>query len=175
MRKSTPLGICLMLTLGLAGCEERQSSVRFKAPSLAPSPAPPPVPPVPSVPQELWILTGTYIGHTGPEACIPPFDGNPRKPIDSKLVILRSGESIDLLTEHDHYVGTVTADGFSATTSNDGTWQCGEARLQYRTEARVSGRFSLDGRSFTGKEEVLFRLESGETISRQWDWSATRQ
>jgi hypothetical protein len=165
--------ILFVLTTCL-GCSGR-SVVPPTTPSSAMSPVPP-GPVLTAIPQQRWSLTGTYMGHSGPPACIPPFDGNPGKPIGSVIVIQRSGDSIDVITEHDHYVGTVAADQFSATDRDDvgGTWQCGDKRLHFSTEGHVSGRFSGDGRALVGEEGVVFRLESGETISRRWDWSATR-
>jgi hypothetical protein len=91
------------------------------------------------------------------------------------IVIRRSGDAIEVLTEHDHYTGRVTADQVSASDSDAGIWHCGEARIAYNSEGYVVGRFSADGRSFAGEEGVAFRLESGEAITRRWQWSAVRQ
>jgi hypothetical protein len=168
-----PIVIVLLLALGQAGCGSH-SSVQSTAPTPATSSVA--LPPVQSGPQEIWILTGTYAGHTGPAACIPPFDATAvQTPITGPIIIQRSGESIDVITEHDHYVGTVVADAYSATDSDVGTWQCGAVRFNFRSEGHVSGHFSADGRSLTGEEGVVFRLESGETITRRWEWHATRQ
>ena len=171
MTMRLPIGIVLLLALGQAGCDSHSSVL-----STAPTPSPVAPALVQSVPQEIWILTGTYAGHTGPAACIPPFDATVvQTPITGPIVIQRSGESIDVITEHDHYVGTVVADAYSATDSDVGTWQCGAVRFSFRTEGHVSGHFSADGRSLTGEEGVVFRLESGETITRRWEWRASRQ
>ena len=166
--------LVLLLVQGVAGCDSHSAG-----PPTAPS-TPPPVnpPPIPgAVAEERWTLTSTYIGHSGPIACIPPFDGIPRNPFDSVLLIQRSNDTIQLRTEHDHYVGIVVGNEFSATESYDSgeTWQCGEARIHFRTEGRVSGRFSDDGRALTAEDVASFRLDSGETINRRWSWSATRQ
>lgn len=171
MRISAGFLVLALAAPGLAGCDSHSSSLL-----TAPTPAVLPTPlPVASVPQELWSVTGTYAGHTGPAACIPPFDGNAvQTPINGVIVILRSGESLTVVTEHDRYVGAVVADEYYATDSDAGIWQCGAARLSFRTEGYVSGRFSADGRSLTGEEGVVFRLESGETITRRWNWSGTR-
>jgi hypothetical protein len=168
-----PIGIVLVLALEQAGCDSHSSVL-----STAPTPTPSSVAPTPvqSIPQETWILTGTYAGHTGPAACIPPFEATVvQTPITGPVVIQRSGESIDVITEHDHYKGTVVADAYFATDSDVGTWQCGAVRLSFRTEGHVSGHFSTDGRSLTGEEGVVFWLESGETITRRWEWRASRQ
>jgi hypothetical protein len=172
-----PTAFVLILTLGLTGCDSHSSVLRTRT-VTTPAALPEITAPVPSTPQELWNLTGTYAGHTGPAACIPRFDSNAvQTPINSVIEIQRSGGSIQVLTEHDHYVGTVAADEFSAADSDSdrGTWQCGAALLGFRTGGHVSGHFSADGRSLTGEEGVVFQLESGETITRRWDWRATRQ
>jgi hypothetical protein len=163
----------LGLTYALAGCDTR-SPDGLPAPPVAPTVRPEPASPVAG---ERWNLTGTYAGHTGPAECIQPFDGNVRPPENSVLVIYRSGESITLVTDHNRYVGLLVAENFSASDSDDSgaSWQCGAAQIRYRLEGQVSGRFSADGRTLTGKEFALARLASGETVTRQWDWSATRQ
>jgi hypothetical protein len=141
----------------------------------------PPIVSSPPVPNgdagERWLLMSTYIGHSGPAACIQPFDGMAREPIAGTLVIHRSGESIQFVTEHNRYSGTISGDQFSAAENDDAgaTWECGGERLRFRTEGSVSGRFSNDGRALTGEEVAVFRLESGATIRRQWNWSASRQ
>lgn len=126
---------------------------------------------------EHWLLTGTYIGHTGPENCISPYTGNRGTPTVSALSIQRSGEWIRVSTEHDDYMGTVVADEFSVseTEQTSGLWDCGSERRPFRFEGFVSGRFSTDGRSLAAEEVALFRLDSGETITRRWRWAATRQ
>lgn len=170
MAKRAPIEIILLLALGFAACDNHSPVLStFPTSPVAP-------PPVQSVAGEIWNLTGTYAGHTGPAACLPPFDATVvQTPITGTIRIQRSGESIDVITEHDHYVGTVVADAYSATDSDTGTWQCGAARFSFRTEGHVSGHFSADGRSLIGEEGVVFRLENGDTITRRWDWTAFRQ
>jgi len=166
-----PLELVLLLALGIAACDSSPSVL-----PTAPTPPLPAGPPVPSVQGETWNLTGTYAGHTGPVACIAPFDATlVQAPITGTIRIQRSGESIDVITEHDHYVGTVVGTTYSATDSDTGTWQCGAARYGFRADGHVSGNFSADGLSLMGEEGVVFRLESGETITRRWVWTATRQ
>lgn len=168
----------LVLACCVASCDG-PSSAPSTTPTQTPLPPPANPPPIPHGPMdgERWNLAGTYTGHTGPEACLPPFDGNPREPGNSVLVIQRAGESIDFWTEHDHYVGTVKQGKFFATEIDDAgsTWQCGDRRLRFRYEGEVSGRFSEDGRALTGEEAAVFHLESGDTIRRRWSWNAVRQ
>ena len=172
MRKAAGI-LVVVLTCTLPGCDSSSGKLSM-APSVAVLPTI--TPPLPSVPRELWSVTVTYAGHTGPATCLAPFDGSVvQTPITGVVGMLRAGGSITVVTEHDQYVGAVLADEYSATDSDAGTWQCGAARLSFRTEGHVSGRFSTDGRALTGEEGVVFRLESGETITRRWDWKGTRK
>ena len=167
--------IGVILATCVAACNDSPSQLPA-GPTAAASPVnPSPVPA--TVAQERWNLTRTYTGHTGSEACLLAFDGIVRTPSDSLLLIQRSGVSTRFLTaDHNTYVGTVAGDEFFATEIEDSgsTLQCGGSRLRFRTEARVSGRFSSDGRALVGEETSVFLLESGATIVRHWDWSAKR-
>jgi hypothetical protein len=167
--------VVLIVAQGLMGCDGRPAAL-----PIAPSPTEVPVSLSAQTPgtagQEQWKLTGTYIGHSGPEACISPVSVTAGQPVHSVLVIQRSGESVQFFTEHDHYIGSVVGDEFIANETQDpgGLWDCAAARIPFRFEGRVSGRFSPDGRSLTGEEAAVFMLESGETIKRRWAWIAAR-
>ena len=126
--------------------------------------------------QERWTLTRTFTGHTGSEGCNLALDAIGGGASDSVLLIQRSDASLRFFTvNHNNYVGILAGDEFLATEKEAGpTLQCGEARLSFRTEARVSGRFLPDGRSLVGTETSVFLLGSGKTITRRWDWRATR-
>jgi hypothetical protein len=130
--------------------------------TTAPSPEAPT--PVPSVPQDIWIPMATYAARTGPVTCIQPFDATvTQTPVTVRIAIERSGDTIDVITEHDRYVGTVVTDAYSATDSDVGTWQCGAVQLNYRSEGHVSGHFSADGGSLMGEEGPCF----GSNLERQ--------
>jgi hypothetical protein len=126
--------------------------------------------------QERWTLSRTFTGHTGSEGCALAFDAIGRAASDSVLVLQRSNATLRFVTaDHNNYVGTLAGNEFLATETEAGpTLQCGESRLSFRTEARVSGRFSSDGDSLVATETSVFLLESGRTITRQWDWQARR-
>jgi hypothetical protein len=126
--------------------------------------------------QERWTLTRTFTGHTGAEGCNLALDAIGRVAADSVLVVQRSDTSMRFFTaDHNTYVGTVAGNEFLAAEREAGsTLQCGDAQVSFRTEARVSGRFASDGRSLIGTETSVFLLESGKTITRQWDWQARR-
>src|SRR5688500_18031292 len=99
---------------------------------FAPSPAQP-IAPSPAAPWyadgNRWNLQATYQGHTGPEACVPAFDGTPGKPIAYVLGVQRYAATIHLVTEHNHYLGTIVDNQFVANDNYDdgATWQCGAA------------------------------------------------
>ena len=126
--------------------------------------------------QERWNLTRTFTGHTGSEGCNLALDEVGRVASEAELLIQRSSASMRLFTaDHYDYVGMLAGSEFLAVATEAGpTLQCGEARLGFRTEARVSGRFSSDGLSLVGTETTVFLLDSGRTITRQWIWQARR-
>ncbi len=167
--------IVLIASNCVVGCRDGSSQLPT-APTSAASPTiPSPVPATGA--QERWNLTRTFTGHTGSEGCTLALDTIGRVVVDSVLLIQRSGASMRLFTaDHNTYVGTAAGNEFFATEIEDfgSPLQCGEARLRFRTEARVSGRFSSDGSALTGEETSVFLLESGKTITRHWDWQARR-
>jgi hypothetical protein len=170
---------CLTLASALSVACDRDSQPPLTFPFNVPPPPPSSTPvqlPVP-VPKERWNLATTYLGHSGPPACIKPFDGIVRPPIELEIMILRSAESIEMWTRQgDYYVGTIAGDDFVASQSYEEpkeTWLCGEqGRFHYRVEEYLSGHFSGDGRALMGEQVALARLESGETITQRWGWSA---
>jgi len=173
MARDASIAFAVLLALGFGGCNGSTPTAptQAAAPSVGASPSP-----GLNVPRESWKVAVTYAGHTGPAACLPPFDATiVQTPTTGSIVIQRSGDSIEVITEHDHYVGTVLADMYSATDSDTGTWTCGAATLGFTTEGHASGRFSADGMSLAGEEGVVFRLANGETITRRWEWRGTRQ
>lgn len=165
-----PITAVVLALNGLMGCSGGLSQL----------PAAPTVASVPSISatggQERWNLTRTFTGHTGSEGCTLALDAIGRAASDSVLLVQRSGASMRLFTaDHNNYVGLLAGNEFLATENESGsTLECGDARIPFRTEARVSGLFLSDGRSLVGKETSVFLLESGKTITRNWDWRATR-
>ena len=170
--------LVLGLAHGLVGCD-RDSQPPLTFPFNVP-------PPATAVPVELpvpvlkrWNLATTYLGNSGPPACIKPFSGIAGTPIESVIIMHRSAESLEVWTaQGDYYVGTIAGDDFVASESYEEpkeTWLCGEqGRFHYRVEEYLSGHFSVDGRALMGEQVALIRLESGETITQRWEWSASQ-
>jgi len=159
----------------MVGCSGSSSPLPA-APTSAASPAIP-SPVSATTPQERWNLTRTFTGHAASEGCTLAFDAINRTAADSVLLIQRYGAFVHFFTaDHNNYGGTLAGNEFFVTETEDSgsTLQCGEARLRFRTEARVSGRFSSDGSVLVGEETSVFLFESGKTIVRHWDWQAKR-
>ena len=166
--------LVLMVPSWVVGCSGGLSQLPA-APTSVASPTIPSAVPATGA-QERWNLTRTFTGHTGSEGCTIALDEIGRMASDSVLLIQRSDESMRFFTaDHNDYVGSVDGNEFFASEIEAGsTLQCGEARLRFRIEGRVSGRFSSDGRSLVGQEISIFLFESGKMIIRRWDWQARR-
>jgi hypothetical protein len=165
-----PTTVVVLALTGAIGCSGGLSQPPT-APTVAAS-----VPSSVLAAQERWNLTRTFTSHTGSEGCTLALDSIGRAPSDSVLLIQRSEASMRFFTaDHNTFVGTMAGDEFSATEREAGsTLECGGARLPFRTETRVSGRFSSDRRALVGQETSVFLFDSGRTITRQWDWQARR-
>jgi hypothetical protein len=165
----------IALTPILAGCGS-SLAVPPTAPTSAQSPAP-----GPTVAGERWNLTAVLRSIPRPEAC--SSDGLRMalgQSYDFLMTIERSGGSIHLsLSDPDdpsdrfgEYEGTVVDDVLTAAIQSvSGQTECGHGRAG----ARVSGRFSGDGRALTAEEVKSLQLDSGETLLFYYDWSADRQ
>ena len=168
--RTIPITVVFLALSGLMGCSGGLSQL-----PAAPTPAASIPSSVPAA-QERWNLTRRFTGHTGSEGCTLALDSIDSAASESVLLIQRSDASMHFLTaDHNKYVGLLAGNEFLATESESGsTLECGDARIRFRTEARVSGQFSPDGRSLVAKETSVFVLESGKTITRHWDWQARR-
>lgn len=166
--------LVLMAPNWVVGCSGGLSQLPAAPTSVASSTIPSAVPVTGA--QERWNLTRTFTGHTGSEGCTLALDEIGRMASDSVLLIQRSDESMRFFTaDHNTYIGKADGNEFFATEIEAGsTLQCGEARLRFRIEGRVSGQFSSDGRSLVGQEISIFLFESGKMIIRRWDWTARR-
>lgn len=168
--RTIPITFVFLALNGLAGCSGGLSEL-----PAAPTATSSITPSVPAA-QERWNLTRTFTGHTGSEGCTLALDSIGTAASESVLLIQRSDASMRFFTaDHNTYVGLLAGNEFLVIENESGaTLECGNARIRFRTEARVSGQFSSDGRSLVGRETSVFLLESGKTITRHWDWQAKR-
>src|SRR5688572_16152642 len=160
--------LVLMVPSWVVGCSGGLSQLPAAPTSVASTAVPSAVPARGT--QERWTLTRTFTGHTGSEGCTIALDEIGRMPSDSVLLIQRSDESMRFFTaDHYHYVGTVEGNEFFATVVEAGsTLQCGEARLRFHIEGRVSGRFSSDSRSLAGEEIRSEERRVGKGCRSRW-------
>ena len=156
------------------GCDaERRPSTPI-SPSPPVTHAPPPPTPDPSAPGELWSLTTTIVSVEG-SACFWS------QPVGAKidnwtLAVDRSGTQVRLLYDvynpHDNvlFVGVVDDQSFTAVSdSYRSGWQCSGG---VTFSSSVAGRFSLDGRSLSGRERLIYRLDRGDELIITLEWNA---
>jgi hypothetical protein len=103
------------------------------------------------------------------------------------MAIQRSGDSMVLIYDVDNvaegltqYAGTAVGKEFTAaraTGNGNGRIFCSGGRtFDARSDSsQVSGRFSDDGRTLTATEVGSYHLTSGETLTFESDWTASRQ
>ena len=169
----------LVLVVGNGGCSSDRA---FRLPTA------PTTPPAASAPSAEWIwerwnLTTTHLGAVGLDAC--PSLGSP--PVGAvghwTLATERSREAlfvsaVNQSNRNDHvsYGGTIDGEAFLVTTGvGGGSMTCGDTRVAFRDEQRVTGRFADDGRALVGEEVYSLWLASGATLTWHTEWRATRQ
>ena len=183
MRTLTGIVAVLLIQL-LTACD--------RASPVAPSPPPPPPsPPAPTSPPaangEKWDLMTALTSITGPKECVAAGTYDPTIDVShSLLTIERSGDSMHLIASSirnpaDAYEYTATVAGAdfsgSGTTISSGYFTCGQSGRDYvyRGEDHLAGRFSADGNTLTADQELVFQLTSGNLITYDFAWTATRQ
>jgi hypothetical protein len=179
-RRTQWAAVFVALTPILAGCGS-SLPVSPTAPTSFQSPAP-----EPTVAGERWNLTITLRAATGAQGCAVDLTHmHVGEPSNWLMGVERSGELIHLVVSDLHdptyrfeYDGTVAEDVFTAAINTPaGAGWCRQqgGRVQFSAETHVSGRFSGDGVALTAEQVDSLQFKSGETLSLQYDWSATRQ
>jgi hypothetical protein len=169
-------GTSLVVALALNGhgCEADR---RIRSP-VSPSPAVATVPPVPdpSPAGERWKLTTTIVALEG-SACFWRQPAGTR--FENWTLSVERIESLvrfvyDVNNPHDNllFVGTVNGQSFSAASeSYRGFWPCaGSVTLS----SSVVGSFSTDGRTLSGRERLVYRVDGGGDLVVSFEWNATR-
>ena len=165
-----------VLTVGLAltgyGCGDE---ARLGTP-VSPSPPVQGLPPASPVEGELWSLTTTIVSLEG-SAC---FWTQPvGKQFDWTLSVERNGAQVrfvyDVNNPHDNlsFVGPVDEESFTAVSDTYRSfWQCaGGVTLS----SSVIGSFLLDGRTLSGRERLIYRVDSGGELIITFEWNAARR
>ena len=124
---------------------------------------------------ELWRLTTTIVSLEG-SACFWPHPVG--KKFDSTLSVERNGAQVrfvyDVNNPHDNllFVGAVHEQSFTAASDTyRSSWQCaGGVTLS----SSVVGSFSSDGRTLSGRERLMYRVDAGSELIITFEWNATR-
>jgi hypothetical protein len=125
---------------------------------------------------DLWRLTTTIVSLEG-SACFwtqpvgATFD-------NWTLSVERSGPQArfvyDVNNPHDNvlFVGAVSGQSFSATSATyRSSWACA---ANVEISSSVFGTFSLDGRTLSGRERLIYRVSGGSELVITFDWNASR-
>jgi len=125
---------------------------------------------------ELWRLTTTIVSLEG-SACfwIQPVGA---KFDDWTLSVERSGAQVrflyDVHNPHDNmlFVGAVNEQSFTAVSdAYCSGWQCAR---NVTFSSSVFGSFSSDGRTLSGRERLIYRVDGGSELIITLEWNATR-
>jgi hypothetical protein len=80
----------------------------------------------------------------------------------------------DVNNPHDNFlfVGAVHEQSFTATTATYRSfWQCAGA---VAISSSVVGSFSPDGRTLSGRERLIYRVDGGTELTITLEWNAAR-
>ena len=146
--------------------------------TVLPSPTPPPSPTVldRNPAGELWSLTTTIVSLEG-AACFWT------QPVGARfdnwtLSVERSGAQVrfvyDIHNPHDNssFVGSIKEQSFTAVSDTSrSSWQCAR---DVTISSSVVGSFSSDGRTLSGRERLMYRVNGGSDLIITFDWNAAR-
>jgi hypothetical protein len=144
-----------------------------------PSPMVPDAPPRPGPDRnfagELWRLTTTIVSLEGSACFWQPVGAT----FDRwTLSVERSGSQVrfiyDVNNPHDNilFVGTVNEQSFTAVSDTyRSSWQCAGG---VTISSSVVGSFSSDGRTLSGRERLIYRVDGGSELIITFEWNATR-
>ncbi len=164
-------GLTVALALTGAGCGAEHG------PSTPVSPSPPVQgpPPAPPFAGELWSLTTTIVSLEG-SVCFWPHPVD--KKFDWTLSVERNGAQVrfvyDVNNPHDNllFVGAVNEQSFTAMTDTYRSgWQCAGG---VTFSSSVIGGFLSDGRTLSGRERLIYRVDGGSELIITFEWNATR-
>jgi hypothetical protein len=137
------------------------------------SPPPPSVAFPPKSAGELWDLTTTIVSLEG-SACFWPHPVG--KKFDWTLSVERNGAQVRLVYDvnnpHDNllFVGPVHDQSFSAVSDTYRSfWQCAGG---VTISSSVIGTFSSDGRTLSGQERLIYRVDGGSELIIALEWNA---
>lgn len=152
----------------LVGCNDSSPT----EPKLVVVPTPTPQP-TPVAAQGTWSLTSTVTAASGSFCIFLPSVG---QSFHTTFTIQRNGDLVTFVMPDpiDWEQYTVAQSGLSFASAplvaDSGMGMC----ARYRQTEGLTGAFSADGNQVTASESWSFALDSGETVTRTFSWSASR-
>ncbi|HTO77060.1 MAG TPA: hypothetical protein VMQ61_13370 [Thermoanaerobaculia bacterium] len=124
-------------------------------------------------PDGVWDLTDEVVGDSGPDFCIylPPIGAV----FHGTYTIARSGNTLNFMPEDvvdwSSYIATLQGTTFTASNPPIAESDC----ARYDESSSLSGSFSADYTRLSATETWSFRLDSGQTKTLTFQWSAVRR
>jgi len=169
------LTVALALTGYGCGADRGLSTPVSASPTVRDGPLPPGMGPDRDSAGELWSLTTAIVSLEG-SACFWPHRVG--KKFDWTLSVDRNGAEVrfvyDVNNPHDNllFVGAVHEQSFTAESDTyRSAWQCAGG---VTISSSVVGSFSSDGRTLSGRERLIYRVNGGSELIITFEWDATR-
>jgi hypothetical protein len=174
--------ILLAATLFVTACGGGSSS---PTPSIPTTPTPTAPSPTVSSPTTNWVVTHRFVSVTGADNCWVRRQRDSLTGVvfaDLEMTVMRSSGAITLDSPwFVIYTGTTTGEEFTARQRDPlegsaGVVDCSGTRIiQHPGVSNLSGRFASDDQTMSGTELNVYPLNTGETVTYQWNWQATRR
>ena len=158
--------------------------------SSSPNPATPTTPtPTASSPTSSpttnWMVTHRFVSVTGADNCWVQRQRDSLTGVvfsDLEMTVTRSSGAITLASPwFATYTGTITGDEFTARQRDPleglpAGHDCSGTRIiQHAGVSNLSGRFASDDQTMSGTELNVYPLNTGESVTYNWSWQATRR
>jgi len=157
----------------LAGCSKDSntiSGVSAKGPPATPTPAPGSAQ---AAPNGVWDLTDEVVGDSGPDFCI--YTAGVGMVFHGTYTIRRNGDSLSFVPEDfidwNSYEATLQGTTFTASNPPLAESDC----AHYMQSSSLSGSLSADFTRLSATETWSYRLDSGQTKTLTFQWSAVRR
>ena len=132
-----------------------------------------------------WMVTHRFVSVTGADNCWVRRQRDSLTDVvfaDLEMTVTRSNGAITLDSPwFVVYTGTTTGEEFTARQrdpleGSSAAIDCSGTRIiQHAGVSNLSGRFASDDRTMSGTESNVYPLNTGETVTYQWNWQATRR
>ena len=146
---------------------------------------PTPIAPSPSSLTTNWTVTHRFVSVTGADNCWVRRQRDSLTGVvfsDLEMTVMRSSGAITIDSPwFVIYTGTTTGDEFTARQrdpleGSPGAVDCSGTRIiQQAGVSNLSGRFASDDQTMSGTELNVYPLNTGETVTYNWNWQATRR